>query len=189
MKITQEFEVQRSVDTVWDFFQDVPSVAQCLPGAELTQANADGTYEGNIGVKLGPMTASFEGQATVTTDQAARTGHIEGKGVDRRGGSRGQVKVDYTLTEVEGATKVAVDADVMLSGSAAQFGRTGLINEMSNRLIGEFVECLEAKLAATTEVEAEAITAGEVNGFTLFLQSVLSPVVKFFRRVFGGGGS
>ncbi len=189
MKITHEFEVARPVDTVWDFFQDVPSVAQCLPGAELTEVREDGVYAGRISVKLGPMTATFEGEAAVAADPAARAGTIDGKGVDRRGGSRGKVLVGYRLEERDGSTAVAIDADVTLSGSAAQFGRTGLINEMSLRLINEFVECVEGKLAAGTEEEASAITAGEVGGIRLFFQSLLSWLRRLFGRGDGRAGS
>ncbi len=185
MKITQEFEVDRPIAIVWDFFQEVPSVAQCLPGAELTEDKGDGVYAGKISVKLGPMTATFEGEAIVTIDPAAHTGHIEGKGVDRRGGSRGQVKVDYALVEAGGNTRVSVDADVTLSGAAAQFGRTGLINEMSSRLISEFVSCLEAKLAAPSAAAAETITAGEVSGVSLFFSSLMARILQFLKRLFG----
>lgn len=185
MQITQEFEVAQPVAAVWDFFQDVPAVAQCLPGAELTEDRGDGTYAGKVEVKLGPMSAAFEGEATVTPDAANRTGQIAGKGVDKRGGSRGQVKVEYRLAESANGTTVSVDADVTLSGAAAQFGRTGLINEMSKRLIGDFVSCLEGKLGAATEAEAETITAGEVSGVSLFFSSLFAPIVRFFKKLFG----
>lgn len=187
MKMTQEFEVGRPVDTVWQFFQDVPSVAQCMPGAELGDDKGDGTWAGKLSIKLGPMTASFEGEATITPDDAAKTAHIDGKGVDRRGGSRGQVKVDYRLVDTGGGTKVTVDADITLSGAIAQFGRTGLVNEMSNRLISEFVDCLEKKLAATTVEEAAAIQASEVKGLSLFFSSLLSWIGGFFKRLFSRG--
>ena len=185
MKITNEFEVARPVDTVWEFFQDVPSVAQCLPGAELTDDKGDGVFAGSMAVKLGPMSAHFEGEATVTPDPAGKSATISGKGADRRGGSRAQVKVDYRLDAIGSGTKVSVDADVTLSGSAAQFGRTGLINEMSSRLIGEFVECLEKKLAAATPEEAAAVVAGEVKGISLFLASLAAWIGKFFKRLLG----
>lgn len=181
MKISHEFEVARPVDAVWEFFQDVPSVAQCLPGAELREDKGDGVYSGGVSVKLGPMTASFEGDATVVPDPASRSGSISGKGVDRRGGSRGRVEVEYRLTESGTGTAVAIDADVTLSGAAAQFGRTGLINEMSSRLISEFVECVEGKLGAATSEDAASISAPEVRGFTLLWQSLLS----WIRRLFG----
>lgn len=182
MKISHTFEVSRPVDQVWSFFQDVPSVAQCLPGAELLEDPGDGSYAGKVSVKLGPMAATFEGTASVDADDNAKKGSIDGKGVDKRGGSRGQVKVTYDLSPTETGTQVDIDADVVLSGAAAQFGRTGLINEMSNRLISEFVQCVEGKLAATTEEEAQMVVAGEVKGLTLFLQSLASWFKRLFRR-------
>ncbi|HSJ82497.1 MAG TPA: SRPBCC family protein [Acidimicrobiia bacterium] len=174
MKIEHEFTVARPPDLVWEFFQDVPSVAQCLPGAEMLGQGEDGSYEGKLSVKLGPMAASFEGKATVTPDAEAKSATIEGKGVDRTGGSRGQVKVRYEIVPDGTGSQVSVDADVTLSGPVAQFGRTGLVNEMSKRLIGEFVDCLEAKLGAESPAEASTIVAGEVRGIRLFFASLWS---------------
>ncbi len=184
MNIEHEFTVARPPDVVWGLFQDVPSVAQCLPGAELLGQSDDGSYDGKLSVKLGPMAASFEGKATVTPDPSARTATIEGKGVDRSGGSRGQVKVTYNIVPDGTGSKVGVNADVTLSGPVAQFGRTGLINEMSKRLIGEFVDCLEAKLAAETPTAASTIEAGEVRGISLFFSSLWA----WIKGLFGRGG-
>ena len=182
MKISHEFVVGRPVDQVWDYFQDIPSVADCLPGAELLEDKGDGQYGGKVSVKLGPLAATFEGEATVTPDAAAKSGKIDGKGADRRGGSRGQVKVDYQLTPEGSDTKVNIDADVTLSGAAAQFGRTGLINEISGRLIEEFVACVEGKLSAETVEEAAEIKAGDVSGFTVFIQGLIAWIKKLFDR-------
>lgn len=181
MKISQEFVVGRAPSEVWAFFQDVPSVAQCLPGAQLEGEGEDGTYEGSLAVKLGPMTAAFEGKCVITPDQANMSARIEGKGVDKRGGSRGQVSVVYDIDENPSGCLVKVDADITLSGPAAQFGRTGLINEMSKRLIGDFVSCLEGKLMATTVEEAEAVQAPEVSGISLFFSSLWAWVRGLFR--------
>ncbi len=182
MKISHEFVVARPVDQVWDYFQDIPSVADCLPGAELLEDKGDGQYSGKVSVKLGPLAATFEGDATVTPDAAAKSGKIDGKGADRRGGSRGQVKVDYQLTAEGTDTKVNIDADVTLSGAAAQFGRTGLINEISGRLIEEFVACVEGKLSAATVEEAAEIKAGDVSGFKVFIEGLIAWLKKLFKR-------
>lgn len=182
MKISQEFTVARPPSDVWEFFQDVPAVAQCLPGAELQGQNDDGSYEGSLSVKLGPMTAAFEGKATIAPDPSTRTATIEGKGVDKKGGSRGQVKVDYAIVDDSGGSRVSVDANVTLSGPAAQFGRTGLINEMSKRLIDDFVTCLEGKLTAGSDEEADQIEAKDVNGIALFFASLWS----WLKGLFGG---
>lgn len=182
MKISQEFVVERPPSDVWAFFQDIPAVAQCLPGAALESQNEDGSYEGNLAVKLGPMTAAFEGKCVITPDQENMTAKIEGRGVDKKGGSRGQVSVVYDLQEDASGCKVVIDADVTLSGPAAQFGRTGLINEMSKRLIGDFVQCLEGKLEAKTPEEAETFRAKEVSGISLFFSSLWS----WIKGLFGG---
>ena len=183
MRIEQGFEVSQPVERVWDFFQDVPAVATCLPGAELLGEGEEGRFDGRVTVKLGPMTASFEGTCFVMPDPNILSGRLEGKGVDKRGGSRGQVKVDYVLEEAGSAsTRVTIEADVTLSGAVAQFGRTGLINEMSNRLIGEFVQCLEAKLAAPSKKAAAEVKAGEVHGIRLFFASLWAWIKGLFRR-------
>ncbi len=182
MKISQEFVVTRPPDDVWAFFQDIPSVADCLPGANLAGQGDDGSYDGSLAVKLGPMTAAFEGKCVITPDTESRSARIEGKGVDKKGGSRGQVSVVYDINDHSDGCHVRVDADVTLSGPAAQFGRTGLINEMSKRLIEDFVSCLEGKLSAATPEEAEAIKGKEVSGISLFFASLWS----WIKGLFGG---
>lgn len=185
MKITEVVRVGRSIDQVWELFENVPELARCLPGAELTEDKGGGVYAGSVSAKLGPMTATFEGEATVVSDAESHTGTVNGKGMDRRGGSVGQVKMQYAMASGDEGTEITIEADVILSGAAAQFGRTGLIKEMSNRLIGEFVHCVEAKLAAETIVEAAAVEAGEVKGFSLFLSSLLATLRRFIARLFG----
>jgi carbon monoxide dehydrogenase subunit G len=187
VKITEVIEVGRNIDQVWALFEDVPELARCLPGAELTEDKGGGVYAGSVGTKLGPMTATFEGEATVTSDETTRTGSVKGKGMDKRGGSVGQVKMDYSMEPTDVGTRITVDADVILSGAAAQFGRTGLIKEMSSRLIAEFVACVEAKLAAETQEEAAEVQAAEVKGVSLFFSSLIAMIVGFFKKLVGRG--
>jgi carbon monoxide dehydrogenase subunit G len=185
MQIAEEIIVHRDPDSVWALFQDVPGLSQCLPGAELTEDHGDGSYAGTVSVKLGPMTAAFEGTATVESDDTTRVGKVEGRGVDRRGGSRAQLKMEYRVEPHTDGARVSIDASMMLSGAAAQFGRTGLIKEMSRRLLGEFVECVEAKLAAATAAEAAAVEADSVGGISLFFASLGSAIAAFFKRLLG----
>ncbi len=156
MKITQQFTVARPLADVWAFFQDVPAVARCMPGAELVEDKGDGLYAGKVKVKLGPFGASFEGEAKVSPDPASHSGHVEGKGVDRRGGSRTRMVMDYRLTPAEAGTEVTVDADVTLAGAIAQFGRTSLIQETANILVRDFAAALEAQLAPAAAPSAAA---------------------------------
>ncbi len=211
MEIKQSFTVARPVPEVWALFQDVPTVATCMPGAELIADKGDGVYQGKVSIKLGPFGAAFEGEAKVTPDPATHSGHVEGKGTDKRGGSRSKLIMDYALTAVPEGTRVEVSADVQLVGPIAQFGRTGIINETANVLIRQFVQNVEAKLAASApEPEPVApVAAGDAasgataraappkprpapapapaNSISVF--SLMGAVIaSWFRRLFGKGG-
>jgi len=199
MLIRQSFEVGAPIDRVWSAFLDVPAVVPCLPGAQLIESLGEDRHRGRVTVKLGPMSFSFEGEATVTVDEATRSGLIEGKGTDKKGGSRGSVRVRYGLEPMgEGAagadapttgapgprTRVTLETDLTLAGPAAQFGRTGLIEEVSKRLLGEFSRCLEARLAAATPEEAAAIRAADVGAGSL----LVGAMTERLKRGLRGGG-
>ena len=167
MEIKQSFTVARPIADVWALFQDVPVVAGCMPGAELIADKGNGLYQGRVSIKRGPFGAAFEGEAQVTPDPASHSGHVEGKGTDKRGGSRSKLVLDYVLAEAPGGTKVDVTADVQLVGPIAQFGRTGIINETANVLIRQFVQNVEGKLAATSAAapaEAAATASDSTGG-------------------------
>ena len=185
MKFADEFTVERPADAVWALFEDVEAVAQCMPGAELTENKGEGVYTGRVSVKLGPLNPTFEGEATAVYDSDNRGILLNGSGVDRKGGSRGRVSVSVNVREIGASTSVAVDANITLSGAASRFGRTGLMEEMANRLINEFVACLEAKLAAGTETEAAAVHADEVRGFSLLLAGIGGWFRRLLRRLSG----
>ena len=164
MKISQSFNVSQPLASVWELFQDVPRVARCMPGAELTEDKGNGVYAGRLGIKLGPFSAHFDGEASVANDDAAHAGHVEGRGIDKRGGSRSKLVMDYRLTEEQGVTHVTIDADLQLSGPIAQFGRAGIVNDTAAVLIGQFVKNVEAKLdgAEPSSSAPHGISAGSV---------------------------
>ncbi len=162
MKLNNAFEVARPLPEVWAFFKDVPAVADCLPGAEYLGQGEDGAHKGRMSVKLGPVQTAFEGSAQVDYDEAAHAISAKGKGVDKRGGSRGRMSLDCRLSEAGGGTRVEVDSDIQLSGAIAQFGRTGIVEEIAKVLIDDFVKNAEAQLAPASEAGAGA-AAGDAG--------------------------
>jgi len=156
MKISQEFTVALPLPAVWAFFHDVPRVAACLPGAEYLGVRDDGKQMGRVSSKIGPFQTSFEGEADVAYDDTANSVHVEGKGVDKKGGSRSRMVMDCRLVGEGAATRVHVDADITLSGAIAQFGRTGIISEIANVLVADFVRNAEAELAAPAPLTTAA---------------------------------
>jgi carbon-monoxide dehydrogenase small subunit len=208
LEIKQSFTVARPLADVWALFQDIPTVARCMPGAELIEDKGNGLYSGRVGIKLGPFVASFEGEAQTTVDAAAHSGHVEGRGIDKRGGSRSKLVMDYRLAEADRRTTVDIAADIQLSGPVAQFGRTGIITETATFLISRFVTNVEAKLApppsATSAAAAPTATAVAPAGAASAPARPAAPaasappassisafallrvlIASFFRRMFG----
>src|ERR1700748_1073272 len=148
MEIKQNFVVSQPLPAVWNFFHDMPRVAECLPGAEYLGAKDDGSISGKVSARVGPFQASFEGDAKVQYDEDAKKVEFDGKGVDRKGASRGKMSMLCKLLPEGNATRVDVIADVQLSGSIAQFGRTGLLTEIANQLVAEFVKNAETELGS-----------------------------------------
>jgi carbon monoxide dehydrogenase subunit G len=161
MKLHQEFVIARPLKEVWSFFHDVPRVAVCVPGAEYIGPRDDGRHAGKVSAKVGPFQASFEGEADVRYDEAAKSVALEGKGVDRKGASRGKMTMACALQQSGAGTAIVVDSDVQLSGTIAQFGRTGLITEIANALVADFVTNAEAAIGAHG-----AAVASEPDGAT-----------------------
>lgn len=196
MKISQEFQVARPLPVVWDFFHDIPRVAACLPGAEYLGPVGEGKHSGKVSSKIGPFQASFEGEADVSYDDATKTIKADGKGVDRKGASRGKMVMNCRLEPDGEGTKVIVDTDLQLSGTIAQFGRTGIITEIANVLVADFVRNAEAEMAPAASAPAEAgaqasapssvapprPAAKPISGFSLLLAALKHWFGRLFSR-------
>jgi carbon monoxide dehydrogenase subunit G len=159
MEIKQRFIVQHAPRRVWDALADAPFAVQCLPGAELDEASPDGrSYTGRMRVKLGPLSAAFAGDAVVDRDAAAQTGTIEWTGIDGRSNSRAKAHMVYTVRPEEGGAAAAVEivAEIGLSGALAQFGRSGIVNDVAARLTRMFADNLQTRLNAVPVAAEDA---------------------------------
>jgi carbon monoxide dehydrogenase subunit G len=170
MKLEQSFTVAAPVEQVWDALVDVERIAPCLPGAEITGQGPDGSYEGNFTVKLGPTTASYRGSLKMDSlDEASRTATMHANGTDKRGQGGAHAVIVSTLREEGGETTVDVITDFTITGRLARFGRGGMIEDISKRMMRDFSQCLQATLtsepapAAPAEEAAAAapVTPGE----------------------------
>ncbi|RVK29395.1 carbon monoxide dehydrogenase [Sinorhizobium meliloti] len=186
---TQSFTVAHPADVVWEFFGRVGEVASCLPGASLTGEPVDGHVEGQIKVKVGPISAEFHGVADIARDDTSRTGTIEGAGKDKRSNSATRGRIAYAIKEGDepGETRVDVTIGFTLTGMLAQFSRSGLVQDVANRLISVFVQNLEARLrhrAQGSAPERAPVTA-EFDAGSLVSAVILGQIKGFFAKLFG----
>ena len=149
MKLEQSFEVKAPLDRVWDALIDVERVAPCLPGAEVTGRNDDGSYDGTFKVKIGPTAAAYTGKLHMDQiDEGSHTATMHAQGTDRRGQGGAKATIVSSVADAGGgATRVNVVTDYHITGRLARFGRGGMIEEISNRLLTEFAKSLQQMLA------------------------------------------
>jgi len=155
LELTHQFTVPASIDDAWAAFNDLERIAPCFPGASLTSYDGE-AFEGICKVKLGPISLQYSGTGRfVSRDEASHTAVIEAKGKDKRGNGTAAANVTATLVSAgDEATDVTVKTDLNITGKPAQFGR-GVMQDVSDKLLGQFASCLETKLGADTADDAD----------------------------------
>jgi carbon monoxide dehydrogenase subunit G len=160
MRIEQTVEVSAPLDRVWALVNDVPRVAPCMPGAELTEVVDERTFAGTVKVKLGPINLSYKGTVVLEeVDEANHRARLQASGRDVRGGGTAKATVDTRLEAVtDDRTRMSVETDLHLTGRVASFGR-GAVQDVSAKLFGQFAACLRDTLEAAPAAAAPATDA------------------------------
>lgn len=193
MELTNEFVVPVAVEDAWKLLTDVELIAPCMPGAQLQEIEGE-EYRGVVKVKVGPITGQYKGKATfVEKDDAAHKAVLRAEGRDTRGQGNANATITATLEPEGDGTRVKVVTDLSITGRAAQFGR-GVMAEVSTKLLGQFVDCLEKNVLGAGAVDApeaaapvaEAAPAGEAAPET---QEAPAEVGVGRAAATGGGGA
>ena len=165
MKIEQSFEIAAPLDQVWDALIDLERVAPCLPGAAITGRDDEGVYRGSFVIKLGPATASYNGTVRVEEiDADSHSATLVAKGTDKRGQGGASATIRNRLTAAGDATRVESVTDMTITGKLARFGRPGMMQDISSRMLKEFASCLQERLQSG---QSTAGDAGDREGGTV----------------------
>ena len=185
MLIKSDFEVPEPPDKVWRFFDDIPQVAACLPGAELTDDLGDDKYRGRVSIRMGPVRMRFAGTAEIKDrDDAARRIVVEAAGADEKG--RGQAAMSVTANVVATArgSRGEVAQDLQLSGAAAQYGR-GMISDVTSVLMRDFATNMQTRIDAIEKgLSPDQIKTGSAGGLTIALRAMRMALARVARRFF-----
>jgi carbon-monoxide dehydrogenase small subunit len=186
VEFRQSFAIAHPVDQVWAFFGRVEDVATCLPGASLDGGEKDGVVNGKMKVKVGPISAEFSGVAQISRDEAAHRGVIIGSGRDTRSNSATRGLITYSVKPDEGGAGSRVDVDVgyTLTGILAQFGRSGLVQDIASRLTAAFAQNLEARFSARGNAAAAPPLVQELNAGSLVTSVLLSRIRRLLKKIF-----
>ncbi len=184
MLISNDFEVGQPVEVVWRFFGDIPQVASCLPGAQLTDELGQDKYGGTVAVRMGPVKLQFAGTAEISErDEAAKRIVVNAAGSEQRGRGQANMIVTAVLSAAGRGTKVAVTQDLQLAGAAAQYGR-GMISDVSSVLMRDFSANMANRITSAERGEAVQAAAAPAGGLAIGLRAALMALRRVFRRFF-----
>lgn len=185
MLIKSEIDVAKSPDQVWEFFNDIPLVASCLPGADISEQVGDDSYVGTVVIKTGPVKLEFTGEATITErDDAGRRIVVEASGADIKGRGQASLLVNAVIIANGGASKVQVDQDLHLSGAVAQYGR-GLVQDVTAVLLDDFAANMQRQLEALeTGVAIDPSASSSASGVKIAFRASRMGLIRVFGRFF-----
>jgi carbon monoxide dehydrogenase subunit G len=202
MQFSNSFEVSLPPDEAWKTLMDVPRIAPCMPGAELTDVVDAETYKGKVAVRMGPVVLAFAGTAKFEDrDDAGHTARVKAQGTDAKGRGGASAIVNFRLEPSAVGSKVLIDTDLNLSGSVAQYGRgAGMIQTIAAQLINQFAKALEKQIAQSVPAEGTAATTATtspnghpkpeaavqpvnkpIGGFSLVMQALWTGIAGLFR--------
>ncbi|BBX20160.1 carbon monoxide dehydrogenase [Mycolicibacterium duvalii] len=193
MELVNEFRVPVPAATAWEVLTDVQRVAPCIPGAQLLSVDGD-DFTGAVKVKVGPITVSYQGEATFTEkDETAQRVVIKANGKETRGSGNASALVTAQLKDEGDATGVVITTDLTISGKAAQFGR-GVLSDVAGNLIAQFAQRLEADVlggaaprsAPSAEAQTAAPAAQMADDSVDLFKVVALPIAKRYAPVAAG---
>ena len=148
MEFDNAFDVPLEPAQAWAVLMDVPRIAPCMPGAELTEAVDQRNYKGKISVRLGPVALTFAGRIEFeSVDDSNHTARVKAQGSDAKGRGAANAAATFRIEPAASGSKVLIHTDLMLSGAVAQYGRgVGMIQATAAQIISQFASNLRAQL-------------------------------------------
>jgi len=186
MLITQSFEMDQPIDQVWEFFDNIPLVAACIPGADLTNQVGEDEYQGDVTISAGPVKLEFTGAVKIKSrDNARKVIVLDAAGADKKGRGAANALLDVSLHPLGGATRVNLSMDLAISGAAAQYGR-GLVKDFTGVLVNQTAGSMKMRMTAIAEgrdpmsVGGPKAASGLAIAFTAFSMAAKRVFARFF---------
>lgn len=186
MLISQSIDVDQPIDAVWKFFDDIPQVAACIPGADLTNKVGEDNYEGGVVISAGPVKLEFAGAAKVKDrNNAKKIIALEASGSDKKGRGAASAILTAGLVVIPGGTKVNISLDLQISGAAAQYGR-GLVSDVTAVLVNQTAENMKARMRAISMGldPNQVVGTKAASGLSIGMNAFKRASIRVFNRFF-----
>jgi carbon monoxide dehydrogenase subunit G len=161
MEFDNSFDVPLAPDQAWNVLMDIPRIARCMPGAELTEVVDAQNYRGKISVRLGPVSLAFAGRVKIDDlDEVNHSAQVKAQGNDAKGRGSANATASFHIEPIGEGSRVMIHTDLMLSGSVAQYGRgVGIIQGTAAQIVGQFAANLRKQLAEQPPLPPAAAAA------------------------------
>jgi len=188
VKIEKTFPLAAPPAAAWALLQDIRAVAECMPGARITEQIDATHYKGQVSVKLGPAAAQFAGELEVLgLDAARREIKLNGKGSDTKGSSAATMNLSASIRDAAAGCELVGVSEVSVSGKLASFGGR-MMTQVADQLLKQFAYNFAGRVAAVPEAAPEPATAPETAPPPRQLNALAllwAVVVGFFKSLFG----
>ena len=187
MEFDNSFDVPLPPAKAWALLMDIPRIAPCMPGAELTQIVDPQNFKGRIAVRLGPVALTFDGRVAFdSVDDVNHTARVKAQGSDAKGRGAANATAMFRIEPAAAGSKVLIHTDLTLSGAVAQYGRgVGMIQATAAQLVGQFADNLRSRLAqgesvASPNAPPAPLSAKPISGLTLLVRVSWSKLAGLF---------
>ena len=189
VNLDKTFPIDAPAASAWRFLQDIPGVAGCMPGAEITETLDDRNYRGKVKAKIGPATMAFNGDIEVKgVDAEKQEIHLVGHGQDTKGSSSATMDLVARVVGTDGGgCELKGEAQVSVTGKAASLGGR-MMTQVADQILNQFGKNFANNVLALGEGEAAqsakeqlAEQPKELNG----LAFAWSVIVGFIKSLFG----
>ena len=206
IELKEEFEVAAPIDEVWTFLMDPQRMIVCLPGASVTEIVDDKQFIGSVKLKIGAITAKYNGTITYTTADQSEYLCVMLAEAKEKGGGTVSGTITTRLVPGDGIVHATVESCVDMTGRVVQVGR-GMIEGVAAVIIGKFVINIKKTLEVSVGEEAPlegapaAVPGAEpqltpqrldeaddsINVLAVVFKVIWTGIVNFFKRLFGKG--
>jgi len=187
MEFDNSFDVPLPPAKAWALLVDIPRIAPCMPGAELTEIVDPRNFKGKISVRLGPVALTFGGRVAFDiVDDAGRTARIKAQGSDAKGRGGANATGTFRIEPAASGSRVLIHTDLKLSGAVAQYGRgVGMIQATAAQLVGQFADNLHRQLreeqsTSSHDTSPARSAAKPISGLALLFGVIWSKFAGLF---------
>lgn len=155
MELKGQQLIPASQTRTWDSLNDPEVLKVCIPGCETLERTPEGGFKATMSLRIGPVSAKFKGQLTLSDVQAPDryTIHFDGQG-GMAGFGKGSAQVQ--LMPAEGGTLLTYEAKAQVGGKLAQVG-SRLVDAAAGKITNDFFAAFNTRVAADAQAAGEGV--------------------------------